>query len=84
MSAQQILRTVHSDSELDDNEVSTPVACRPLTTRTSAPLVAGKIPSRAPGNAFRELFRKVCASQKVKRVFNTHDVIAAVLVLHRK
>ena len=84
MSAQQVLRDVHSDSESVDNEVSTPVECRPLTTQTSAPLVAGKIPSRAPGNAFRELFRKVCASQKVKRVFNTHDVIAAVLVLHRK
>ena len=84
MSAQQVLRAIHSDSKSDGNEISTPAACRPLTTRTSAPLVAGKIPSRAPGNAFRELFRKVCASQKVKRVFNTHDVIAAVLVLHRK
>ena len=28
---------------------------------------------------FRELSRKVCAPQKVKRVFNAHDVIAAVL-----
>ena len=50
-----------------------------MTTRISAPLVAGKIPSRAPGNAFRELSRKVCAPQKVKRVFNAHDKIAAVL-----
>ena len=50
-----------------------------MTTRTSAPLVAGNIPSRAPGNAFRELSRKVCAPRKVKRVFNAHDVIAAVL-----
>ena len=79
LSAQQVLRAVHSDSESDDNEVSTPVACRPLTTRTSAPLVAGKIPSRAPGNGFRELSKKVCSPQKVKRVFNAHDVIAAVL-----
>ena len=79
MSAQQVLQAVHSDSKSDDNEVSTPVACWSLTTRTSAPLVAGKIPSRAPGNAFRELSRKVCAPQKVKRVFNAHDVIAAVL-----
>ena len=79
MSAQQVLRAVHSDSESDDNEVSTPVACQPLTTRTSVPLFAGKIPSRAPGNAFRELSRKVFAPQKVKRVFNSHDVIAAVL-----
>ena len=79
MSAQQVLRAVHSDSESDDNEVSTPLACRHLTTGTSAPLVAGKILSRAPGNAFRELSRKVCAPQKVKRVFNAHDVIAAVL-----
>ena len=79
LSAQQVLRAVHSDSESDDNEVSTPVACQPLTTRTSVPLFAGKIPSRAPGNAFRELSRKVFAPQKVKRVFNSHDVIAAVL-----
>ena len=79
LSAQQVLRAVHSDSESDDNEVSTPVACRPLTIRTSAPLVAWKVSSRAPGNAFRELSRKVCAPQKVKRVFNAHDVIAAVL-----
>ena len=50
-----------------------------MTTRTSALLVAGKIPSCAPGNAFRELSRKVCAPQKVKRVFNAHDVIVAVL-----
>ena len=79
LSAQQVLRAVQSDSESDDNEVSTPVACRPLTTQTSAPLVAGKIPPRALGNALRELSRKVCAPQKVKRVFNAHDVIAAVL-----
>ena len=79
MSALQVLRTVHSDSESDNNEVSTPVACCLLTTRTSAPLAAGKIPSRAPGNTFREISRKVCAPQKVKRVFNAHDVIAAVL-----
>ena len=78
-SAQQVLWAVHSDSKSDDNELSAPVACRPLTTRTSAALVAGKIPSRAPGNALRELSRKVCAPQKVKRVFNAHDVIAAVL-----
>ena len=79
LSTQQVLQTVYSDSESDDNKVSTPVACRLLTTRTSAPLVAGKIPSRAPGNAFRELSRKVCAPQKVKRVFNAHAVIVAVL-----
>ena len=79
LSTQQVLQAVHSDSESDDNEVSTPLACRHLTTGTSAPLVAGKILSRAPGNAFRELSRKVCAPQKVKRVFNAHDVIAAVL-----
>ena len=66
LSSQQVLQAVHSGSESDDNEVSTPVACWPLTTRTSAPLVPGKIPSRAPANAFRELSRKVCAPQKVK------------------
>ena len=79
MSVQQVLRAVNSDSELDDNDVSTPVECWPLTTRTSAPLVAVKIPSRAPVNALRELSRKVYALQKVKQVFNAHDVIAAVL-----
>ena len=79
MSAQQVLRAVHSDSESVDNEVSTLVECRPLTTQTSAPLVAGKIPSRAPGNAFRELSKNACTPQKVKRGFNAHDVIAAVL-----
>ena len=79
LSAQQVLQAVHSDSKSDDNEVSTAVACWSLTARTSAPLVAGKIPSRAPSNVFRELSRKVCAPQKVKRVFNAHDVIAAVL-----
>ena len=79
LNAQPVLWAVHSDSKSDDNEVSTLEACRPLTTQTSAPLVAGKIPSRAPGNAFRELSRKVSAPQKVKRVFNIHDVIAAVL-----
>ena len=79
LSTQQVLRAIHADSESDNNKVSTPAACQPLTTRTSAPLVAGKISSRAPGNAFGELSRKVCAPQKVKRVFNTHDVIAAVL-----
>ena len=78
LSAQQVLWAVHSDSESDDNEASTPVACWPLTTRTSAPLVAGKILSRAPGNAFRELSRKVCAPQKVKRVFNAHVIAAAL------
>ena len=79
MSVQQVLRAVNSDSELDDNDVSTPVECWPLTTRTSAPLVAVKIPSRAPVNALRELSRKVYALQKVKQVFNAHDVIAALL-----
>ena len=79
MSAQQVLQAVHSDFESDDNEVSTPIACQPLTTQTSAPLVAGKILSCAPGNAFRELSRKVCAPQKVKQVFSADDVIAAVL-----
>ena len=79
MSVQQVIRVVHSDSESDDNEVSTPIACRLLTTRTSAQLVVGQISSRAPGNAFRELSRKVFAPQKVKWVFNAHDVIAAVL-----
>ena len=79
LSTQQVLWAVRSDSELDDNEVSTPVPCCPLATRTSAPLVAGKILSCAPGNAFRELSRKVCTPQKVKQVFNNHDVIAAVL-----
>ena len=79
MSVQQVLRAVNSDSELDDNDVSTPVECWPLTTRPSAPLVAVKIPSRAPVNALRELSRKVYALQKVKQVFNAHDVIAAVL-----
>ena len=79
LSAQQVLRAIHSDSESDDNKASTPVTCRPLTTRTSAPLVAGKIPSREPGNAFRESSRKVCAPKKMKRVFNVHEVIAAVL-----
>ena len=79
LSTQEVLRAIHADSESDNNKVSTPAACQPLTTRTPAPLVAGKISSRAPGNAFGELTRKVCAPQKVKRVFNAHDVIAAVL-----
>ena len=79
LSAQQVLRAIHSDSESDDNKASTPVTFRPLTTRTSAPLVAGKILSRAPGNAFREPSRKVCAPKKMKRVFNVHEVIAAFL-----
>ena len=79
LSAQKLLRAVHSYSKSSDNEVSTTVAYRPLTTQTSAPLVTGKIPSSAPGNAFMELSRKVSAPQKVKWVFNVHDVIAAVL-----
>ena len=46
LSAQQVLWAIRWDSESDDNKASTPVACRPLTTRTSARLVAGKITSR--------------------------------------